>query len=74
MLKSTQSYTPTEGSEDAMRKNGQSMKDMTPELSEERGFYQQDINHVCNALPVLPLYQLKGTGRELGAPYQMLQN
>lgn len=46
------------------------MKDVTPELGVERGFYQQDINSVCNASP----RPLKGTGSEIEAPYQMLQN
>ena len=40
----------------------------------ERGFYQQDINSVCNASPLLPLCSLKGKGSEIGVPYQMLQN
>lgn len=50
------------------------MEDTTPELDVERGVYQQDINSVCNASPRLPLRSLKGTGSEIGAPYQMLQN
>lgn len=50
------------------------MEDTTPELNVERGFYQQDIKSVCNASPSLPLRSLKGTGSEIGAPYQMLQN
>lgn len=50
------------------------MEDRTPELDVERGFYQQDINSVCNASPLLPLCSLKGKGSEIEAPYQMLQN
>lgn len=54
--------------------DGGSTEDTTPELHVERGFYQQDINSVCNASPRLPLRSLKGTGSEIGATYQMLQN
>lgn len=46
----------------------------TPELDVERGFYQRDINSVCNASARLPLRSLRGTGCEIGAPYQMLHN
>lgn len=50
------------------------MEDMTLELSVERVFHQQDINLACNASSVLPLCSLKGTGSEIGEPYQMLEN
>lgn len=43
------------------------MQDMTPELGVERGFYQRDINSVCNASLRLPLRSVKGAGSEMGA-------
>lgn len=74
MLKSVLSDTPSEGLRDEAGQMGESTEDETPELSAERGFYQQDINHVCNASSLLPLcIHWKVTGSVIGAPYQMLQ-
>lgn len=50
------------------------MEDTTPELDVERGFYQRDINSVCNASHRLPLRSLKGTGRDRGTLSNVVQN
>lgn len=74
MLNSVLSDTPSEELKGGDWADGWSMEDMTPELGVERGFYQRDINSVCNASLRLPLRSLKGAGSEIGAPYQVLQN
>lgn len=70
MLKHALADIPSE----RLKEEAGQAEDTTPELSAERRFYQQDINHVCNASPVPPLRPLKGTGSKIGVPYQMLQN